>query len=193
MHCSKCLCIYQVYPTSCIHEYSCHVISSYLRFEYQRHVAWPRYCYWVVFSVEFYGYSDQCRYSVVTGGDVIARLTCREMLFSSLYNFVMVVSLRWCLLWMGYILPHFRFPDLAYLVLVLLCWLLADLLELHCLYFHRSLASLPWLVYFLLLLGVLGIPMVRSLTWRRKLPHRFNQEESCGKHGHTFASHVHIT
>jgi hypothetical protein len=55
---------------------------------------------------------------------------------------------------------------LADLVLVLLCWLLADLLELHCLYFRRSLASLPRLVYFLLLLEVSGIPMVRSLTWR---------------------------
>jgi hypothetical protein len=31
--------------------------------------------------------SDQCRYSVVTRGDVIARLTCREMLFSSLCDF----------------------------------------------------------------------------------------------------------
>jgi hypothetical protein len=33
------------------------------------------------------GCSDQCRYSVVAGGDVTARLTCRVMLFSSLFDF----------------------------------------------------------------------------------------------------------
>jgi hypothetical protein len=33
------------------------------------------------------GCSDQCRYSVVAGGDVTARLTYRVMLFSSLFDF----------------------------------------------------------------------------------------------------------
>jgi hypothetical protein len=64
---------------------------------------------------------------------------------------------------MGYILPHFRFLDLADLVLVLLRWLLADLLDVHYLYFHRSLASLPRLVYFLLLIGVSGMSYNPSL------------------------------
>jgi hypothetical protein len=32
------------------------------------------------------GCSDQCRYSVVAGGEVIARLTCRVILFSSLFD-----------------------------------------------------------------------------------------------------------
>jgi hypothetical protein len=32
------------------------------------------------------GCFDQCRYSIVAGGEVIARLTCRVMLFSSLFN-----------------------------------------------------------------------------------------------------------
>jgi hypothetical protein len=33
------------------------------------------------------GCSDQCRYSVVAGGDVTAKLTWRVMLFSSLFDF----------------------------------------------------------------------------------------------------------
>jgi hypothetical protein len=33
------------------------------------------------------GCSDQCKYSIVTGGDVIAKLTCQEMLFYSLCDF----------------------------------------------------------------------------------------------------------
>jgi hypothetical protein len=33
------------------------------------------------------GCSDQCRYSVVAGGDVTAKLTWRFMLFSSLFDF----------------------------------------------------------------------------------------------------------
>jgi hypothetical protein len=32
------------------------------------------------------GCSDQCRYSVVAGGEVTARLTCRVILFSSLFD-----------------------------------------------------------------------------------------------------------
>jgi hypothetical protein len=33
------------------------------------------------------GCLDQCKYSVVTGGDVTARLTWRDMLFSYLFDF----------------------------------------------------------------------------------------------------------
>jgi hypothetical protein len=33
------------------------------------------------------GCLDQSKYSVVTGGDATARLTCRDMLFSSLFDF----------------------------------------------------------------------------------------------------------
>jgi hypothetical protein len=33
------------------------------------------------------GCLDQCKYSVDTGGKVIARLTCREMIFYSLFDF----------------------------------------------------------------------------------------------------------
>jgi hypothetical protein len=41
------------------------------------------------------GCLDQCKYSVVTGDNVIAKLTCREMLFFSLYaTLVQGVSLR---------------------------------------------------------------------------------------------------
>jgi hypothetical protein len=48
----------------------------------------------------------------------------------------------------------------------------ADLLEMHCLYFCRSLASSPPLVYVLLLLGALGMSCnpslhVVTLFWRR--------------------------
>jgi hypothetical protein len=55
VHCSKCFCIDQVYSTSCIHDYPFYVVPSNLSFEYQRRVSWPRYCYGVIFSVEFYG------------------------------------------------------------------------------------------------------------------------------------------
>jgi hypothetical protein len=55
VHCSKCYCVDQVYSASCIHEYPVYVVSSNLSFEYQRRVSWPRYCYGVIFSVEFYG------------------------------------------------------------------------------------------------------------------------------------------
>jgi hypothetical protein len=55
MHCSEFFfCVYQVYSTSYIHEYSIHIIPSYLGIEYQRRVTWLRYYYWMVFSVEFY-------------------------------------------------------------------------------------------------------------------------------------------
>jgi hypothetical protein len=62
-------------------------VPSYLCFEYQGRITWPRYCYWMVFSIEFYRLFDQCKYFVDTGGDVIARLTSREMLFCSLFDF----------------------------------------------------------------------------------------------------------
>jgi hypothetical protein len=58
---------------------------------------------------------------------------------------------------MGCILHHYRFLDFAGFVLVLPHWLLADLLEVHCLCFHPSLAFLLWLAYFLLLLEVSGM------------------------------------
>jgi hypothetical protein len=85
---------------------------------------------------------------------------CYSLLYTTL---VLVVSLRRCALWMGCILHHYCFPDLADSILVLLCWLLADLLEVYCAYFHRSLASSPQLVYFLLLLGVSGMSCNPSL------------------------------
>jgi hypothetical protein len=40
------------------------------------------------------GCSDQCKYSVNIGGNVIARLTCREMLSTLCLTLVLVVSLR---------------------------------------------------------------------------------------------------
>jgi hypothetical protein len=33
------------------------------------------------------GYSNQCKYFVVAGGDVTARFTCRVILFSLLFDF----------------------------------------------------------------------------------------------------------
>jgi hypothetical protein len=101
------------------------------------------------------GCSDPCKYSVVTKGDVIARLTSREMLFPLCATSVEVVLLRWYILWMGCILHHCCFLGLADSILVPLCWLPADLLAVHCLCFHHSLASLLQLIYFLLLPVVL--------------------------------------
>jgi hypothetical protein len=39
-----------------------------------------------LFSIFDSGCSYQCRYSVVAGGEVTARLTCRVILFSSLFD-----------------------------------------------------------------------------------------------------------
>jgi hypothetical protein len=69
-------------------------------------------------------------------------------------TFVRVISLQWCVLWMGCILHHCRFLDLAGFVLASLHCLLAGLTEVHCLCFPHSLASLLWLIYSLLLPGV---------------------------------------
>jgi hypothetical protein len=98
------------------------------------------------------GYSDQCKYYVVTRGDVIAKLTCREMLFSSLCDFgIGCIIAVMCPLDGICILHHCSFLDLADFVLAPLCWLLVGLLEVHYLCFPHSLASLLRLDYFLLL------------------------------------------
>jgi hypothetical protein len=87
MHCSKCLCIYQVYSTSCVHELSIHVISSNLSFGTRgMFPGWGTVIGWSSL-LNSMGCSDQCRYFMVIGGNVTAKFTWWVMLFSSLFEF----------------------------------------------------------------------------------------------------------
>jgi hypothetical protein len=54
MHRLKGFHVDQIYPASCIHEYSIDIVSFDLSFEYQGRISWWRHYYQVVFSAEFY-------------------------------------------------------------------------------------------------------------------------------------------
>jgi hypothetical protein len=60
------------------------------------------------------GCSDQCKYSVDTRGDVIAKLTCREMLFCSLFDFGTGCIITMMCLLDGMYPPSFLFPWLGW-------------------------------------------------------------------------------